>query len=121
MDKCSKCGQPLLMVADRVSVSGMFENHLFMTMEGKTVDEVIDSWLDQISKPYPAIVDGKEIDDLGATHLCPVIVLSDKQELRRVGKMLFAEKGKPKDKKALKEYRKSLLDDPDIPRLLANG
>ena len=113
-------------MALRVSVHGMYDCHLFHEYTGRSVDEILMNWLDHISKPVPAIMGGKEIDNIGPTSLGPAIVLDGKKELRRVGDMVFvrvADYGKPTehvvpDLKALVEYRNALLSDPDIPFIL---
>lgn len=118
--KCEHCGNEL--VADRVSIHGMYDLHLFHKVEGRSVDEVIDNWLAHIAKPVPANVEGIGIvDDLGPSMLCPAVVLSGKVELRRVGKMVFPDWGtrKPRTPADLEAYRSALKADPDIDRLLA--
>jgi hypothetical protein len=99
----------------------MYDSHLFHKYEGATVREVIRNWLRHISKPIPASVDGRDVDDLGPTALCPAIVLDGDTELRRVGEMVhpdFETRG-PKSCRAVLAYWRALRADPDIPRLLA--
>jgi len=119
--KCPTCGQDMPPKAMRVSISGMYDCHLFHSFTGKTVDDVIANWIAHNATPNPAIVSGRKVDDLGPAELCPAIVLSDTgKELRRVGPMVFYDlKIKLGEKpKQLKLYREALMADPDIPRLL---
>ena len=120
-ERCQHCGQSVTEPqANRLSISGMFDCHLFCSYPGNTVDEVITAWKDQNSKPYPAMVEDRQIDDLGFADLCPVIVLHDDKELRRVGQMVMQDwKTKTYLPEELEAYRQALLDDPDIPRLLS--
>ena len=113
----------------RVSIHGMYDCHLFHQYTGATVDEVLMNWLEHISKPIPAIMYGKRVDDIGPTSLGAAIVLEGDKELRRVGDMVFArviDYGKATqrvepDLQALIAYRNALLSDPDIPRLLSGN
>jgi hypothetical protein len=110
--------------ANRVSIWGMYDMHLFHRIEGSTVDEIIKNWLEHNSKKQPATVGDRYVEDMGQSSLCPAIVLHGDRELRRVGRMVFADynqRGKPRDKSELAAYRKALLDDPDITRLLNTG
>jgi hypothetical protein len=118
--KCSEFGANMP-PANRVSIHGMFDCHLFWKYEGKTVDEVIQNWRDHISRPIPAIVGGNKVDDLGPTWLCPAIILSGDKELRRVGEGIFTDytARKPRSEKDVEKYRAALLSDPDISRILA--
>ena len=120
-ETCKTCEQeiPAENMADELSISGMFDCHLFCRFSGNTVDEIIDAWRDQISKPYPAIVGGREVGDLGATALCPIIVLGNGEELRRVGPMVSLEWStrQPQEDK-LAKWRAAALADPDITKLL---
>lgn len=106
-------------LADRVSIHGMYDMHLFHSIAGATVDEVIANWRAHNAIEQPAMVDGRKVDDMGESMLCPIIVLAGKQELRRVGQMIFprGERGSC-DKVALEAWRSAALADPDIPRLL---
>ncbi len=107
--------------ATRVSIHGMFDCHLFKRYTGSTVDAVIESWLEHISKPIPANLCGEKVDDLGPTYLCPAIVLCGDREIRRVGKMVIADtKTRLPRANEVEAYRQALLADPDIPRLLAD-
>lgn len=113
----------------RVSIYGMYDCHLFHPYTGRTVDEVLMNWLEHISKPIPAIMNGQRVDDIGPTSLGPAIVLYGDKELRRVGKIVFArvtDYGKETQRvepelQALIAYRRALLDDPDIPRVLSGN
>ena len=102
--------------ADGISVWGMYDSHLFHRHKGSTVDEVIADWKAHNSKPNMAYVgNDKTPRDIGTTELCPAIVLCGKKELRRIGQMVFW----PPKEKDLAAWRKAMLDDPDVPRLLA--
>jgi hypothetical protein len=108
--------------ANRVSIHGMYDCHLFHAVEGSTVAEVIGNWRLHNQQFQPAIVGGKEVKDLGPSGLCQIIVLSGEKELRRVGPMVFSRGPRLAgqcDEKALQEWRDAALADPDIPRLLA--
>ena len=89
MTLCDSCKKP---IADSVAIYGMYDCHSFQRYEGASVVEVIDKWIDHISTPIPAILNGREIDDLGPTSLCPAIVMSGNKELRRVGRIVFVDK-----------------------------
>ena len=121
-NRCKCCGQPLDNVEpDNISISGMYDAHVFDQYSGSTVDEVITQWRERNSKPIPAILGDRKVDDLGPAYLCPAIVSRGNLELRRVGKMVPADyhhRG-PRSENDLEEYRQALLSDPDIPRLLA--
>jgi hypothetical protein len=121
---CPKCGNEFQVpqyVADRVSIHGMYDCHLFHSVNGNTVDEVIMNWLDHNSVLQPAIVGDREVKDLGPSSLGPAIVMSGKKELRRVGRMIMPdyETGMPKSITEITALREAWLSDPDIPRLLA--
>jgi len=119
---CEKCGQFVVTQPDGVSIKGMFDCHLFCPFSGSTVDEVIAQWREQNSKPYPAIVGGQEVSDLGFAYLCPAIVLLNGKDVRRVGEMVMQDyKTKQPCEDEVRAYRQALLNDPDIPRLLAAG
>lgn len=119
--KCTHCGNETN-PATRVSVHGMFDSHLFYPYRGATVDELIENWLAHIADPIPARVGHREVNDMGPTMLCPAIVLSGDRELRRVGDMVSPDdKSRIPKKEEVEKYRSALLDDPDIPRLLAEG
>ncbi len=87
-------------IANRVSCYGMYDCHLFHKFEGGSAEEIAAKW--QAHKD----------PEIGETSLCPVIVLEDDKELRRVGKMVF----RPAE---LKQWIDACNADPDIPRLLA--
>lgn len=103
-------GEP---VALRVSIYGMYDCHAFQKIEAKSVDEVIAKWLE-----HNANMD----DAYGPTSLCHAIVLDGDRELRRVGKMVFPDEktGAAKHPADIEKYRQALLNDRDIPRLLAH-
>jgi hypothetical protein len=108
-------------LADRVSIWGMYDMHLFHRIKGCTVDEVIDNWLAHNRKKQPAIVGDCEVDDMGQSSLCPATVLCGDKELRSVGKMVFPnydKRGKQARPEELEAYRAALKADPDIERLL---
>ena len=105
-------------VPARVSIHGMYDMHLFIRFTGPTVDAIISEWISHNLSPNPAIVGGREVDDLGPAMLCPAIVLDSKgKELRRVGEMVFWREGAP-DYEQVEKTRSAWLEDPDIPRLL---
>lgn len=107
--------------ADEVRIVGMYDCHLFHSIKGTTVDEVIENWRRHILEKIPAkFTDGSSRDDLGPSMLCPAVVMQDGKELRRVGQMVFPDwkTRAPRDPAALEVYRQALLNDPDIPRLL---
>ena len=119
---CPHCGNEINQYpATRVSIYGMYDCHAFKQFTGSTVDEVIDNWLSHCKQLHPAILGDHEVPDLGPTMLGPAIVLSDKKELRRVGEMLFpGHITRLPDPTKLAAFRRALMDDPDIPRLLAS-
>lgn len=108
--------------ADSVSIHGMFDCHLFERFTGKSVDELIDNYLEFIKEDTMGTFAGSDkVHNIGVPDLCPAIVMSGEKELRRVGPMVGARSykcGGKLDKKALEEYRAALKADPDIPRLL---
>ena len=107
----------------RVSIWGMYDCHLFHKYTGSSVDEVLENWQNHIEKLIPAqFSDGTKVEDLGPTALCPAIVLDGNRELRRVGKMIFADyKTRRPARKDLQAYRRALLADPDISNILLQG
>jgi len=106
MENCKSCGQPIPeRHADRVSIYGIHDCHLFTKIIGGSVDDVIDSWLSGCDRE----------NKYGPTALCPAIVLHGETELRRVGEMVHSKH----DAESIHAYREALLADPDIPRLLA--
>ena len=108
--------------ADRVSIHGMYDMHLFHSIPGATVDEVIANWRQHNRELQPATVGGRPVDDMGPSSLCPATVLAGKKELRRLGPMVFQRGSRGEcDEHALKAWRDAMLADPDVPRLLAEG
>lgn len=100
-------------IANRVSSYVMYDCHLFRELKGRTVDELIADWEQECANPD---------DRYGAPCLCPVIVMEDKQEIRRVGPMVFpanAYRHPVKTAAELENFRKAMLGDPDVVRLLA--
>lgn len=99
-------------IANRVSSYVMYDCHLFRQLKGSTVDELIADWRSECAKPD---------EKYGRPSLCPLIVLDGKQELRRVGPMVFFEYTPPYaiNEKQLNEWREKALADPDITRILA--
>ena len=91
-------------IADSVSTYAMYDCHLFRQLKGASIDEVIADWQQECAAPDPSY---------GAPCLCPVIVMDGKNEIRRVGKMVFRDSELP-------AYRTALLADADIVRLLAD-
>jgi len=121
MDKiCECCGNKTL-IADRVSISGMFDNHCFHKFNARSVDGLIFLWLAFNSTPnYMRHSEHDKPYDAGPVDLCPAIVISDDKEMRRVGEMVHIDyKTKLPDFNKLEEYRQELLNDPDISSLLA--
>lgn len=103
MELCPHCGERTN-IPNRVSMWGMYDNHTFTRYEAKTVDELINAWAQSLKDDDPGI------------SLCPVVVFIGKREVRRVGKMIH-----PRcDVEAVKEFRETILADPDISRILAN-
>ena len=118
---CESCGQILPPKPARVSITGLYDCHLFTGFEGHTVDEVIDNWRKHNATPNPAIVGGHKVNDLGPADLCPAIVIDGNgKELRRVGKMIFW-KGEQTSDAEVQRLRTAWLEDPDIPFLLAGS
>lgn len=100
-------------IANRISSHVMYDCHLFRPLKGATVDELIIDWQLECATPE---------DRYGQPMLCPVIVLEDDKEIRRVGKMVFpATDYRPQTKvgEDVKAFRHALLSDPDISRILA--
>lgn len=107
---------------NQVSVWGMFDCHLFHKFDQGSVDEIIAEWKELNSKPYIPTDGGYLGVDLGPMSLCPIIVLRDSEELRRVGKMVHAKCGGKRgacDEAALDEWRSAALADPDVQALLS--
>jgi hypothetical protein len=116
MTNCKTCGQTLPeQHANKVSISGMFDCHLFCSFSYGTVDDVIAAWIRKYKEPNMVKFskDGKA-NDIGPPALCPAIVSYNEIELRRVGPMVHD----ANDTETIQKYRKALLADPDIPRLL---
>ena len=100
-------------MATRLGTHVMYDCHLFRSLKGTTVDALIEDWERECASPDP---------HYGRPSLCPVIVLDGKNELRRVGKMVFpASEYRPREKviSDVAEFRRALKADPDISRLLA--
>jgi len=93
---------------DTISTWSMHDSHYFVELEGSTVDELIEQWK------------GLEVGH----SLCPVRLQFGDVDIRRVGKMVRAIYDfSPADEKALQEkdlknWRKAMLEDPDVVRLL---
>lgn len=107
MDKiCKHCGA-ISQEADKISMWGMHDDHSFRRYKSKTVDELLRHWIADVES-------GVDVS------LCPIIVLSGKKELRRVGNMLFCDykTQKPKDMDAVKKFRSAVLADTEITRLM---
>lgn len=104
--------------ANRVSIHGMYDCHLFTSYKGATVRDIAVSWRAEHDTPD---------DQYGPVTLCPAIVLRDGKELRRVGSMVhclykFSDKDAPAKQQAqLERWIAACEADPDIPRLLATG
>ena len=92
----------------RVSAHVMYDCHLFRPLGGRTVDDLLADWRRECAAPE---------ERYGRPYLCPVIVLQEERELRRVGPMVF----RVADEAGVAAWRSALLDDPDIPALLASG
>lgn len=115
------CGHEKEYLAERVVVSILFDSMQFAPLSGTTVQEIFDNWVAMNSKPIPAIVGGREVEDMGQADLCPLIVCCDDRELRRVGPMLHPDhrvRGKVRNQGDVKKWFEECLNDPDIPRLL---
>lgn len=95
--------------ANRVSCHLMYDCHLFRRLKGTTIDELLADWGREVKRPKP---------DLGAPMLCPIIVMEDDKELRRVGQMVFPDTQWSKSK--LDEWLGPVRADPDIARILAS-
>jgi len=73
----------------KVSFWGMYDMHLFHKYEPRSVSNLIEQWRVHNSTPSPAIVGGREVDDLGPTTLfLPTVVYSDGSE-RKLGGLPF--------------------------------
>lgn len=97
---------------NKVSCWAMYDCHAFTRLRGTTVDELIDHWKRLCDKP----------DEYGQPSLCPIIVMEDDKEIRRVGEMVFPHDGyrsKAKIADDISRFRQEALADPDISRLLA--
>lgn len=100
----------------RVLIWGMYDCHMFHGIKANSVEGIIEKWLEHNSKPTACFFEGSDRPhNLGPSALCPAIVLNGDKELRRVGNMIH---DKDQD---LEPYRKALLADPDISRLLKEG
>lgn len=91
-------------VANRLGLHAMYGNHTFHKFTHVTSpDDLTHQWI--------AMGGGRENDIV----LCPVIVLNGKQELRRVGRMLFD----ANEVEKVEAFKAALLADPDVVRLMA--
>lgn len=116
MSDCKSCGQTLPEHnANKVSIYGMFDCHLFHKFTGNSVDAVIEEWKAMCGKPNMALRSDGTKCDIGPPALCPAIVLHNKVELRRVGQMVY----RVTDEDGIESYRATLLADQDITRLLS--
>ena len=95
------------LIANRVSCWGMFDCHAIERFEGPTIDAVFEDW-----KVFCREAKGTKY---GAPSLCPVIILEDQREIRRVGKMIDIDI--PQD---YWQWLDPVRADPDIARLLAS-
>lgn len=111
---CKTCGHPLPSTANRVSVYGMFECHLFQKFSGRSVDEIISAWVEDCAEDHPCKRRDGSVFDMGPSALCPAGVFCDDKELREVGRMVHS----PEDAEQLEAYREALKADPDIERIL---
>ena len=97
-------------VPNRIAMHGMYDNHSFIKFSAENVDELLGKWR-------------KTLRDSGDCSLCPVIVIADDKEVRRVGKMLHPDYSRggivPKSEAEVEKFRWELLNDPDIPRIMA--
>jgi len=108
---CEKCGSSLtdegapLLIADRVEISGQYENGKLLEFKGHTIDWIMAEWRNQLSQLPP--------DPKGPTTLLPAVVYCGKQILREVGETPLS--SYPID---VEDYCRALAADPDISRLL---
>lgn len=103
--------------ATKICVYGMYDMHLFEEIPGETLYGVIDNWRwFNATRPHPAIVGGNTIDDMGLLLLCPILVLSERQELRRVGTMVFPDA--PDANEKLNAWLKAAIADEDVLHLI---
>lgn len=118
---CPGCGHSFdRYEPDRVSIYGMYDCHLFHRFEAGSVEKIVADWIEHNSTPTPGrFISGDETNDLGATSLCPVIVLCGKKEIRRVGQMVHASRSRGYDKEKLQAWIDAVNSDPDIGRILA--
>jgi hypothetical protein len=95
--------------ATRAMFYWMNDNHTFIRLRGKNLNEIVqDAEVCKRNDPWGA--------------LCPVIVLVDKKELRRVGVMCHAQ-GETTSKwdKELTKWKSAVTKDPEILKLLDKG
>lgn len=93
-------------VGNKVSVWGMYDCHAFERYQGRSVDEIFNAWLDH--KPDPTY---------GETALCPIIVMHNDKELRRVGPMVHGRQG-PENAIAMRKWLAAAKADPEIESIL---
>ena len=108
---CEHCGASTEGKADRVSLWGMYDDHTFKKYKSSTVEELIGEWR-------------KDLESGDDIALCPIIVLSGKKELRRVGNMLHPSHGNtrgPRDEEEVLRFQEEVLADPDIARLMTRA
>lgn len=116
MPTCANCGQEVT-APDRIAVWGMFDDHLFERIPGHSVRSIVENWRwFNANGPHPARVGGSEVDDLGSLMLCPAILLRGKQEVRRVGTMVFP--GSDREQEQLDRWIEAMRADPAVSRLL---
>lgn len=94
-------------LANRVGSHMMYGCHLFRSLNGTTIQALVDDWLKECRSPTKD----------GPPYLCPLIVLSDTTEMRRVGQMVFPDT--PDCDKRLGEWMRLAKADPDVARILA--
>jgi len=99
---------------NRMSIYYMHDNHCFTKLKGTTLDEIL---------AHADEVEAGEWGSYGA--LCPIYLLHDDKEVRRVGDMAHARGSKDsKDywEEGKAKWRKQVERDPDVMRLLiTNG
>lgn len=91
----------------------MHDNHTFTSLRGTTIDEVL------------AYADRLESGEHGSYGmLCPVVVLNDAKEIRRVGPPAFSRgRADPKDywNAGKAKWRAAVEADPDVMRVLSSN
>ena len=96
---------------DKARFYYMHDNHMFTRLEGSTLDDII---------AHANAVEAESSYGM----LCPVIVMRDKNEIRRVGTGAHSSSSKdPKDRwhAQVAVWRKEVEADPDIIRILARA